>query len=330
MVAGLSVGAFVCVAGSGRGLGQLELDNEDGTWSVGFRDGSEAELPAAALRRCEGGGVWPVAPVAGGARVVVDASEAKPEGWTRFVCFSDTHGLHESIPSKHIVEADVLLHGGDFTNTGEVEQVKSFSEWLNAYPAAHKVVIAGNHDVTFEPGYYERMWKRYHRTPEDCGAARQALLGGGSCIYLEDAESEVLGYRIYGSPWQLEFCDWAFNLPQGPIRRATWDKIPSEVDILLVHGPPYGFGDTCSHGERVGCPELLAAVLARRVPVTVSGHIHEGYGAVREGATLHVNASTCTLRYRPSNPPIIFDLPPARELREATRAAAAAAAAAAA
>ena len=64
-----------------------------------------------------------------------------------------------------------------------------------------------------------------------CGPAHEAL--AGSCHYLEDELCEVLGYRIYGSPWrakkgqwafeprQPEFCDWAFGLPRGePLAQA--------------------------------------------------------------------------------------------------------------
>jgi Icc-related predicted phosphoesterase len=40
----------------------------------------------------------------------------------------------------------------------------------------------------------------------------------------------------------------------------------------------------------------------------VFGHIHEGYGREEEDSTIFVNASTCDLRYRPSQPPIIVDL----------------------
>ena len=43
----------------------------------------------------------------------------------------------------------MLIHAGDFTNTGELEQVESFGAWIAAYPASHKIVIAGNHDTTF-------------------------------------------------------------------------------------------------------------------------------------------------------------------------------------
>merc|ERR1712224_97174 len=104
-----------------------------------------------------------------------------------------------------------------------------------------------------EEYYRARGANRFHRnrdTPYDCGQAR-GLLGGS--IYLQDSSTEVCGYRIYGSPWQPEFCDWAFNLPRGEECRRKWQQIPSEVDILLTHGPPQGFGDQCSTGCRVGC-----------------------------------------------------------------------------
>lgn len=232
--------------------------------------------------------------------------------------------MHGRIDKRHLVEADVLLHAGDFTNTGEVEQVKSFSEWLRDYPATHKVVIAGNHDVTFDEAHYSKSWKRYHASmgkPYSCAEARAALT---NCIYLEDEAVQVAGYTIYGSPWQPEFCDWAFNLSPGSACKKAWEAIPPCPDVLITHGPPHGFGDLCFHGQRAGCSELLYAIRRRLVPVSVAGHIHEGYGTVSDGVTLFVNASTCTLKYQPTNPPIIFDLPPPAELRRATAAAAAA------
>lgn len=258
-----------------------------------------------------------------GIRLVSDVeAEAKPDGWTRFVCFSDTHGLHDQIPRKHCPAADVLLHGGDFTNTGELEQVDSFDKWLKAYPAKHKVVIAGNHDTTFHEDYYlQRGATRFHRSaPYDCQHARGLL---ASCIYLEDSGAEVFGCTIYGSPWQPEFCDWAFNLPPGEELRQKWQQIPQTVDILMTHGPPHGYGDRTSRCTRVGCEELRKAIEQRSVSVSLAGHIHEGYGCTADDATLYVNASTCTHDYRPSNAPIVFDVPPPAELRAATEKAAA-------
>jgi len=47
-----SVGARVNIVGCGMGV--IALDNEDGTWNVMFDDDSEADLPAAEIRVCEG------------------------------------------------------------------------------------------------------------------------------------------------------------------------------------------------------------------------------------------------------------------------------------
>jgi len=304
-----SVGASVVVPGGRRGI--IELDNEDGTWNVRCEDGTEADVPAGDVRLASGvdNGLY-----SGRARLA-SPEEPRPEGWTRFACFSDTHGKHGKIPQAHLPEVDVLLHAGDFSNTGEIEQVRSFAEWLRGYPAKHKVVIAGNHDVTFHPDYYQHAWKRYHRRPYACDEARAALACSGACQYLEDAEAEVLGYKIYGTPWQPAFCDWAFNLQSAAESLAAWDRIPADADVLLVHGPPHGQGDECVGGRRVGCQLLAACVRERALPVVVAGHIHEGYGAAGDGPTLYVNASTCNLSYQPVNPPIVFDLPPPDELR---------------
>jgi len=326
----MQVGAPVVVAGR---LGVLALHKDDGTWNVKLDDGTVANVPAEFISMSanstkeissgERRGLASWAPA--GARLVrAPWDETKPEGWTRFVCFSDTHGLHDEIPKKHRPAADILLHAGDFTNTGELEQVESLNKWLQAYPATEKIVIAGNHDVTFHEEYYRKTGAmRFHHGcgAYDCTKAKALLT---ACTYLEDSPTEVRGYRIYGSPWQPEFCDWAFNLPKGAACRKCWEAIPMELDVLVTHGPPLGRGDRCSPGHRAGCDELLAAVKARKVSVHVFGHIHEDYGCSADEVTLFANASTCTEGYCPSNAPIVFDLPPATELRKATATAAAA------
>jgi predicted phosphodiesterase len=329
----IQVGSRVQCTRYGEGI--VAMQNEDATWNVDFDDGTEADLPGTELRVCDNqvldDRVWnppakeQVEHFANGARVVRNPdAEPKPDGWTRFVCFSDTHGLHNEIPAKHYPVADVLLHAGDFSNTGEAEQVESLNEWFKKYPANHKVVIAGNHDVTFHEEYYfERGANRFHRgrrAPYDCRKTRELLR---DCIYLEDSCAEVCGYLIYGSPWQPEFCDWAFNLPRGgELLRQKWGQIPDSVDILMTHSPPKGYGDRCTSGFSAGCEDLRAAIGQRAVSVNLFGHIHEGYGCWSDKVTLFVNASTCNHSYRPINAPIVFDLPPVSELRAATQQAA--------
>jgi hypothetical protein len=215
----------------------------------------------------------------------------------------------------------VLLHAGDFSNAGETSQVESLSRWLAQYPAEHKVVIAGNHDITFHPQYYDRAWSRFHfKGKADVQTTRDILTCPESpCVYLEDGYTEILGYKIFGSPWQPEFCDWAFNLKEEECKQ-KWAEIPQDVDILMTHGPPNGIGDRTSTGMHAGCQHLLSEIRKRPVTVHLAGHIHEGYGCVEDGGVLFVNASTCTLKYRPSNKPIVFDLPPASELRRSQKA----------
>ncbi len=68
------------------------------------------------------------------------------------------------------------------------------------------------------------------------GDPRQLLQN--NVTYLEDSETSIKGVSIYGSPWQPEFCDWAFNLPRkSEALREKWAKIPDKSDIVITHGP---------------------------------------------------------------------------------------------
>ncbi len=204
----------------------------------------------------------------------------------RIVVLSDTHSLHWDL---EVPEGDVLVVAGDLTKRGELDELEEVNYWLGTLPHRHKVVIAGNHDFCFE------------RTPR---AARSRIT---HAVYLEDAEYLVQGVRIWGSPWQPWFHDWAFNLRRGAPLREKWDLIPPDVDVLVTHGPPHGLGDRCYDGRRVGCEELLVRVRELQPRLHCFGHIHEGYGVYTEGETTFVNASTCDMRYRAVNPPVVFD-----------------------
>jgi predicted phosphohydrolase len=205
----------------------------------------------------------------------------------RIVCLSDTHDLHREL---QVPDGDLLLHAGDATMKGTPAQIEAFDRWLGTLPHPHKVLIAGNHDWAFE------------RTP----ALARGLIRNAR--YLEDEETAVGGLRIWGSPWQPWFFDWAFNLERGPAIAAKWALIPDGIDVLVTHGPPLGILDRTSRGEDVGCADLLAAVQRVRPRVHVFGHIHEGYGTLERDGTRFVNASNCTERYRPVQPPIVVDL----------------------
>ena len=50
----------------------------------------------------------------------------------RFVCISDTHAQAEKI-RKDLPPGDVLVHAGDFTNTGTPNEVTEFNTFLGGY-----------------------------------------------------------------------------------------------------------------------------------------------------------------------------------------------------
>lgn len=203
----------------------------------------------------------------------------------RLVLLSDTHGFHElAVP-----DGDVLLHAGDFSRNGGLRDVERFERFLGRLPHRHKILIAGNHDFVFQ---------------KQRGLAQKRLK---SARYLQDSGCEVEGLRIYGSPWQPEFFDWAFNLPRGEPLRRVWARIPDEVDVLITHGPPAGLLDRNSAGEAVGCADLRERVRAVRPGLHLFGHIHEAAGVAEVDGTLFVNASVCDLRYRPVNPAVVVD-----------------------
>lgn len=81
--------------------------------------------------------------------------------------------------------------------------------------------------------------------------------------------------------------------------------------VLRCLGCAAGILDQVFLGKKnVGCKMLVKEVLDRVKPLYhIFGHIHEAYGQVKIDNTTFINASTCTLRYKPQNPPVVFDLP---------------------
>lgn len=216
----------------------------------------------------------------------------------RFVCMSDTHSktdkLHHPVP-----EGDVFLHAGDFTRRGTLDEATKFNEWLGTLPHPHKVIIAGNHELLLD-----KVVSTYTKSvnPNDVLTnATSYLYGSGTSVY---------GIKIYGAPWTPIYHVMAFNLQRGDPLRKKWSAIPSDVDILMTHGPPLGRGDLNWRGERSGCVDLLHTIQSRVKPkYHVCGHIHEGYGMTTDGHTTYINASTCNVKYEPINYPIVFDMP---------------------
>ncbi len=191
----------------------------------------------------------------------------------RIVAMADTHGHHRTL---QVPDGDIVIHAGDLTERGGRQEVAEVARFLSSLPHRHKIVVAGNHDFLFQ---------------EEPQVAR-ALMQSHGLIYLEDSEVILEGLRIWGSPWQPWFYDWAFNLQRGPDLDTKWQLIPRGVDVLVTHGPPAGMGDLCDGGRRVGCGDLLRHLDRVKPRLHLFGHIHEDRGEWRHDATRIINVTT--------------------------------------
>ena len=202
----------------------------------------------------------------------------------RLVCISDTHDRHEHLS---LPPGDVLIHAGDYSMRGQVAEAEAFLAWFAAQPHQHKIMIAGNHDFLFET---QREKAR-------------AMLPEG-VTYLEDEGVTLDGVTFWGSPITPWFHDWAFNRRADQIG-TYWDRIPTDTDVLITHGPAYGVLDQVRPAwAHVGCAQLRAALDTRLHPqLHVFGHIHEGYGVVQEGGLTSVNAAVLDHDYQLRNAP---------------------------
>ena len=206
----------------------------------------------------------------------------------KIVVVSDTHGMHNQVK---VPDGDVLVHCGDITRDGRVHELFGINMWLSFLPHKHKIVIAGNHDWCFQ-----------NQTSLSASYLQNAT-------YLHDSSVVIDGVTFWGSPWQPEFYDWAFNLPKnGPELEKKWDLIPDNTDVLITHCPPFGILDLTLQNNKVGCEKLAIAVERVKPKVHLFGHIHCGYGKLQVGNTLFVNASNCDEEYKPVNKSLEIDL----------------------
>jgi Icc-related predicted phosphoesterase len=164
-------------------------------------------------------------------------------------------------------------------------------DWFSALDIKHKVFIAGNHDFGFEIS--NTIAPEY----EEMGVT-----------YLMDRMVEINGIKIYGSPWQPRFYNWAFNVDRGDAIAKKWENIPHGLDILVTHGPVFGILDDTIQGIRVGCEELYKKVMEVKPKYHICGHIHYGYGTRLMDETVFINASSLGENYQYENEPIVFYL----------------------
>jgi len=212
---------------------------------------------------------------------------------------SDTHLKHNEI-TQDLPGGDLLLHAGDISSMGYQHEVQQFCKWFNNVDNYnHKIFIAGNHDWGFENNVEKIM--------EIVNSYKTVNYIQDETIQVNNGDKMV---NIYGSPWQPEFYNWAFNLPKNDVELAAkWDAIPDNTDILITHGPAFGVLDTVAGKmwDNLGCQLLTNKIKSIKPKIHVCGHIHSGYGYYFDGDTHFINASVLNEAYQYTNKPITID-----------------------
>jgi len=181
----------------------------------------------------------------------------------RIVCISDTHNVHGSLPP--LPAGDLLIHAGDLSQSGSLQEVNAALDWMSVQPHPHKIFIAGNHDRCLEDPYYESTIKTVY--PD--------------LIYLQNASIslDINGrtIKLYGSPLTPRHGSWVFQYPRIPASQVssstTWASVPTDTDVLITHGPPVHHLDGGN-----GCSALLDLLWKLRPKLHVFGHIHAARG----------------------------------------------------
>ena len=240
-------------------------------------------------------------------RAMRDAYQQQKQHMHKVTLISDTHTKHRYLDAD-LPGGDILIHAGDFMNSGyHKREAIEFFEWFDQIDNYDtKVFIAGNHDRIMQ---------------NDAETMQAELVAYKTIEYLQDEEL-VLYYdghngdmpeenvRIYGSPWQPWFYDWAFNLPRaGWELEQKWNDVPSNTDILVTHGPAWGFLDDVEgrRGQHLGCELLTERIKTIRPKIHVCGHIHSGYGHYFDGHTHFFNAAVLNEQYEYAQAPWHFE-----------------------
>ena len=231
----------------------------------------------------------------------------------RILMTSDTHEKHRALNIKPD-EADVLVVAGDFTLNGEERYVRDFNTWLGEIDIKHKVIIPGNHDLTFDP----------FKNPNRFNEYRDMITNGTLLI---NSGVQIDGVGFYGVPDTPFFFDWAFNRYPDEMEvimqlAVEHHRTKFPIDVLITHGPPYNTLDGVwtavrdqgsyrllkRYQEHVGCKATLKAVQQIKPKIHVFGHIHSGYGSMWPAGTDFYNVAFVDETYMPAHKPFLVYL----------------------
>src|ERR1700753_1283007 len=200
--------------------------------------------------------------------------------------FSSSQTYDEYDNLQDLRKANVLLHCSDMTQIGGLSNYQKAIDTPKRLNPELKLVIAGNHDVSLDSGWWVENLIGGEDDPDEPVKAlalfrnKDALDAGLS--YLEEGTHAFTlksgaTFTIYASTSTSAFQGYdfpyvhnddrfkpAYTLSQG-VRAVAAESIPEGVDVVITHGPPQleeaGYAlDLNEKQEHCGCPHLWMAV----------------------------------------------------------------------
>ncbi|KAE8145555.1 Metallo-dependent phosphatase-like protein [Aspergillus avenaceus] len=212
---------------------------------------------------------------------------------TRFACVSDTHAYAPAEAGFRLPVGDVLIHAGDLTNQGRMDELRKTMDWIAEADFEVKIVICGNHDVSLDADFYSKYGLKFHdhrlEDPQKC--IEVVATASSSIVFLRHQSALVrltrpngpnTVFKVFGSPYSQSPGTWAFGYESADAP-TLWSHIPLDADIVVTHTPPHSHCDSRATGGPVGCKALRQALGQVRPSLAVCGHVHEsrGYERVR-------------------------------------------------
>ncbi len=191
---------------------------------------------------------------------------------------SDTHGCHHRL--RELPEADVVVHSGDFCMVGTEQEAIDFLNWLCDLPYKHKIFICGNHDDCLYGNSVDGLDENVH--------------------YLCNSGVTIDGMKFYGVPMFMDDC-------VTDRQSRNYARIPSDVDVLITHTPPYGildFDDDINYGSE----EVLKKVNEIQPKLHIFGHIQRHHGLTDNGVTRFSNGTIMNADYSNLQEPNLITL----------------------
>ena len=211
----------------------------------------------------------------------------------RFLVVSDLHLDKDA--SRAIAQASKEIPytfvGGDIGLRRNERPENIVNYMWNTFHSTKTYLTPGNHD--FWP---VNIVKLYGGPPDVRVVVDQR-------VQIWEPEAKKL-HTTWFSPWSTQFADW--NWMRGP-QEDDYD-IPSDIRMVVTHGPVHGICDECPNGDHAGSYGLMGAIRDTNAKVIFSGHIHgNDYAHVDAFDRTWYNTSVLDERYRFKGKLPVFD-----------------------